>query len=147
MNFKEVQKRWEQDCRGEPETAILIYILGTLLYEKDQIEGEAVCALTLPKNKLIEDKNFLNNYRLIKEELQILKKLQSNPKIIRSFITNIENPKLFLRKKEVARLRAKVFIKSKLKNVPTSIYLIKEDRYWKILNAHEFLLENTFEKE
>ena len=64
MNFKEIRRKWESFGYGEPEVAIEIYILGVILFEKNELEGEAVCTLVIPKSKLIQDSKYPNNFRL-----------------------------------------------------------------------------------
>ncbi|MFX0140813.1 MAG: hypothetical protein ACFFDN_44655, partial [Candidatus Hodarchaeota archaeon] len=97
MNFTEIRNIWKTKCRGDPESAIEIYILGVILYEINENEGEAACSLVLHINQKE------------KQNLEIMKK---KPHIIRSYIKNPNNPDLFLRKKEVARSRAKILIQS-----------------------------------
>jgi len=135
MNFEEIQKIWELEGRGEPEVAIKIYILAAILYETNEKEGEAACSLILHQKFLIEDNNFPTKFRLNQQEKQNLEFLKKRPYILRSYFKDINDPKLFLRKKEVARTRAKIIIKSSLKNTPISIFLIKKNGYWKIIDG------------
>ena len=139
MNFKEIREKWKLFGNGEPEVAIEIYILGAILYETNELEGESVCSLVLPKKELKEDKKYLNNYCLDQKEKKNLENSKNNPNIIRSYFRNGNNLKLNLRKKEVARGRAKLLIKSKLQNESTEIFLIKEDRFWKIYKGTEMI--------
>ncbi|MHA1379735.1 MAG: hypothetical protein ACTSRG_15300 [Candidatus Helarchaeota archaeon] len=146
MNFEEIKNRWKSSCMGEPEKAIEIFILSAILYETDEKEGEAACSLVIQRKKLEKDKNSPSGYILLKDEKKILDTLKQNPLIIRSYTSNINNPSLFLRKKEVARSRAKIVFKSKLENMPTSLFLIREDRYWKITNINAFISNNVSKK-
>ncbi|MFX1451561.1 MAG: DUF6935 domain-containing protein [Promethearchaeota archaeon] len=143
MNFAEINELWKSRCRGEPESAIEIYILGVLLYEINENEGEAACSLALHKNlTIIDEKKHSIEIRLNQKEKQNLEILKRKPYIIRSYIKDPNNPKLFLRKKEVARSRAKILIKSNLKSPPTSILLIKDEAgYWKIVEGTYSLIE------
>lgn len=144
MNFTEIREIWKSNCRGEPESAIEVYILGVVLYEKNETEGEAACSLVLNDNLTIIDEKSesikLHINQKEKENLEILKK---KPYIIRSYIKNPNKPTLFLRKKEVARSRAKILIKSNLKSAPALVFLMKDDAgYWKIVEGTSSLLKD-----
>lgn len=145
MNFTEIQKLWKLIGRGEPQTAIETYIMGAVLYKNDEIEGEAACSLIFTPESLIKDNKSPSGFRLNQQEKQNLNILKKNPDIIRSYIKDINNPKITLRKKEVARSRAKLFIKSNLKDLPIPIILIKENGYWKIIDG-TLIISNIIEE-
>lgn len=143
MNFAEIRDIWKSNCRGDPESAIEIYILGVILYETNKNEGEAACSLVLNDNITIIDKESKTiKLHINQKEKENLENLKKKPYVIRSYIKDPNKTKLFLRKKEVARSRAKILIKSNLKSSPASIFLVKDDAgYWKIIEGTSSLLK------
>ncbi len=144
MNFTEIREIWKSKCRGEPESAIEVYIMGVILYETNETEGKAACSLVLNSNlTIIDEKIEVIDIDINQKEKQIIENLKKNPSIIRSYIKDPSESTLFLRKKEVARSRAKILIKSSLKKTPTTFFLVKDDAgYWKIVEGTSSLLKD-----
>ncbi len=142
-SFSKFKSAWEKDA-GKPENSILYYLMAALMIEKDSDLADAMMTVVVSKKDCLEDGDSPSGLKLGRNAKYYIGQFQHNKNIARSYVggkhTNSykydkKNLTMTVVKKEEQAKGVKIFIQSGGKDMPTPVYLRKNnDGQWKLTN-------------
>ena len=142
-SFSKFKSAWEKDA-GKPENSIMYYLIAALNIEKDPKLAEAMMTVVVSKKDCLEDGSSPSGLKLRPSADYYIGQFKGNKNIARSYVggTNTNNYKysksdltMTVVRKEDQSKGVKIFIQSGGKDMPTPVYLAKNnDGQWKLTN-------------
>jgi hypothetical protein len=142
-SFSKFKNEWEKNA-GDPENTIMYYLIAALNIEKDQDLADAMMTVVVSKDDSLEDGSSPSGRKLGRSAKYYVGQFLKNKNIARSYVGGTpendykiskDSLTMTVVKTENQSKGVKIFIQSGGKDMPTPVYLRKNNSgQWKLTN-------------